>query len=67
MKVELTEKEANILMTLLDLVVKAKGLDVAAPALHFYNLFNRAYHEEQRLKEEAKNKECEHGKAMANG
>ncbi len=67
MKVELTEKEANILMTLLDLVVKAKGLEVAAPALHFYNLFNKAYHEEQTLKEEEKKKECEYGKATGNG
>ena len=35
MHIELTEKEAQVLINLIDIAVKSAGLQAAEPALHF--------------------------------
>lgn len=56
--IELTTQEANMLVTLLDLLVKSRGLEVAQPAYYFYKIFNRAYHQEQHEQQKAKEAEA---------
>jgi len=43
----LTQEQANVLIQLLDLAVKASGLQVAAPALGFVQLIQEAQQKAQ--------------------
>ena len=46
MKIELTNEEANVLANLLNVAVKAVGLEAAEGALHFINKIKQAAAEE---------------------
>lgn len=45
MKIEITDKEASVLITLLDEVTKAKGLSVAQSTLYFLDKIQKAIKE----------------------
>jgi len=45
MKLEITDKEASVLITLLDEATKAKGLSVAQSALYFLDKIQKAIKE----------------------
>lgn len=47
MKLELTEQEGNTLLEILNVAVKAQGLNLCEPILYFYKKLHAAHAEEK--------------------
>lgn len=51
--IEITEDQANVLIQLLDVASKARGLEVAQPCAFFHTLIKEAFKKEEEEKDGA--------------